>query len=188
MRDVLRIETERLTLRPLERGDCTRVAQFLADTDVARMTSSVPAPYPPVAAEGWLMLMRARAPLGEEFVFAIDLEGESEGLIGCIGVHKRGARTIVGYWIGKPFWGRGFASEALIAFVEEAQALGELEADHFVDNPASGRVLEKAGFIATGVVEPGFSIARGASAPLRAMKRAPRRSPRVRDEAEACAC
>jgi RimJ/RimL family protein N-acetyltransferase len=188
MRDVLRIETERLTLRPVERGDCTRVAQFLADTDVARMTASAPSPYPPVAAEGWLMLMRARAPLGEDFVFAIELEGEGDGLIGVMSAHKRAARRIVGYWLGKPYWGRGYASEALLAFVDAAEVMGVLEADHFVDNPASGRVLEKAGFEPTGVVEPSFSMARGAKFPVRRMKRAPRVSPVARAQVEACAC
>lgn len=186
MRDVLEIDSERLILRPVETCDLGRVAQFLADHDVARMTASVPSPYPAVAAEGWLMLMRARAHLGEDFIFAVELPGD--GLIGVIGAHKREGKVKVGYWIGRPYWGHGYATEALRAFVTEAQNLGDLHASHFLDNPASGRVLEKAGFVPTGAVEPGFSVARGGSAPVRRMRRAaPVRAERVR-QMEACLC
>ena len=190
MRDVLRIETKRLVLRPLVGGgrkcDGQRVAGFLADFDVARMTSSIPSPYPPVAAEGWLMLMRARARLNEDFVFAIDLPGE--GLIGCIGAHVKAAQNSIGYWIGKPFWGSGFASEALLGFVAEAESLGDLHAGHFTDNPASGRVLEKAGFKPTGKIEKVFSIARGKASSCRELLRRVRAQPAEDELAEAVAC
>ncbi len=184
MRDVIEIETERLILRAVAYADTPRVAKFLADPCVSRMTSSVPAPYPAIAAEGWLMTMRARQHLGEDFVFAIELPGE--GLIGVIAVHKRGGKNTIGYWIGKPYWGAGYATEALRAFVNEAQSLGELEADHFLDNPASGRVLEKAGFKPTGVIAPIFSVARGQSAPVRRLTRARKPHAARRDQMEAC--
>ena len=173
MRDVLSIETERLTLRRPAATDAARIACFLTDVQVSRMTAVIPHPYPRTAADGWLMLERARRPLGVDHMFAIDLD--REGLIGVIGAHKRGEATEVGYWIGRPFWGEGFASEALEGFVAEAETLGALEAGHFVDNPASGRVLEKAGFAYTGELRKTFSLARGAKVESRRMQRCAKR-------------
>lgn len=160
MRDVIKIETERLILRGLRLTDAARVAQFTADPDVARMVTSVPQPQMPIAAEGFILIHLARAPLGRDFVFAIDLPGE--GLIGLIGLHrKHGAGFELGYWIGKPYWGQGYASEAAAALLDAAQDLGPIVAGHYADNPASGRVLEKIGFAYTGEVEDRFSLARG---------------------------
>ena len=74
-----------------------------------------------------------------------------------------------GYWFGRPYWGKGFATEALQALTSAARSLGALEAGHFVDNPASGRVLSKGGFGYTGETKPLFSMARGASVPCKRM-------------------
>jgi RimJ/RimL family protein N-acetyltransferase len=153
-------------------SDAPRVAQLCGDPAVATMILRAPLPYLEVAAEGFIMTLAARRRLGHDFVFAVDLPGE--GLIGMIGAHKgAGDAFDVGYWYGRPYWGRGYASEALAAFLSEARKLGELTAGHFVDNPASGRVLEKAGFAYTGVTEPKFSLARGASAPVKLMRYEP---------------
>lgn len=169
MRDVREIETERLKLRALRISDAPRVARFCGDPEVGRMLAMTPLPYLDVAAEGWIMITRARAPLGRDFVFAIDLEGE--GLIGAIGAHYRdGDSYEVGYWVGQPYWRRGFATEALAAFAAEARALGVLQAGHFIDNPASGRVLEKAGFTYTGELAPTFSLGRGESVICKRMR------------------
>jgi RimJ/RimL family protein N-acetyltransferase len=169
MRDVIEIETPRLKLRRLRLSDAARVARFAGDPGVARMTLRIPAPYLEIGAEGWIMTMNARAPLGRDFVFAAVLPGE--GLIGVIGAHgdEKGAFEI-GYWYGRPFWGAGFATEALTAFVAEARTLGPLTAGHFADNPASGRVLQKAGFAYTGETPLLFSLARGERAPCRRMR------------------
>ncbi|HYD86287.1 MAG TPA: GNAT family N-acetyltransferase [Vitreimonas sp.] len=166
MRDVRTIETERLALRGLRMSDAPRVAELCGDPGVARMILRAPLPYLPVAAEGWIMTLAARKPLAEEFVFAVERGGE---MIGCIGAHKSGEAFEVGYWFGRAYWGRGFASETLAGFMAGARSLGRLEAGHFVDNPASGRVLEKAGFVYTGEVKPMFSMARGESAMCKRM-------------------
>lgn len=180
MRNVEEIGTKRLRLRGLRIADARRVAQLCGDPAVARMILRAPLPYLPVAAEGWIMTLAARKPLGEEFVYGIERVSSGE-LIGCIGAHRApgvghqapeealahlapGACFEVGYWFGRPYWGAGYATEALKAFVAHARSLGRLEAGHFVDNPASGRVLEKAGFAYTGEVKPMFSLARGESA------------------------
>ena len=184
MRDVLEIDTERLVLRRPQAADAARVACFLADPRVSRMTASIPHPYPPSAAEGWLMLQRARRGLGRDFVFVIDLA--REGVIGCIGAHLLDADAVeIGYWIGAPYWGEGFATEAVRGFVAEAQSLGALEAGHFADNPASGCVLEKAGFVYTGEVVKRFSMARGEKTDSRRMRFASRTADR-KSGAQAC--
>jgi RimJ/RimL family protein N-acetyltransferase len=133
------------------------------------MILRAPLPYLPVAAEGWIMTLAARKPLAEDFVFAAD--APSEGLIGVIGAHKSGEQQYeVGYWFGRPYWGQGFATETLQGFLSGAKDLGQLQAGHFVDNPASGRVLQKGGFAYTGEVKPMFSLARGESALCKRMR------------------
>lgn len=171
MRDVIEIETDRLRLRALRMSDAPAVARHAGDPKVARMILRAPVPYLVCAAEGWIMTLRARAPLGADFVFGVDLEGE--GLIGTIGAHKREEGFEVGYWFGRPFWGHGFATEALQGFVAEARALGVLHAGHFVDNPASGRVLQKSGFAYTGETEAAYSLGRNARALVKRMRYAP---------------
>lgn len=171
MRDVIEIETERLRLRALRMNDAPAVARFAGDPQVARMILRAPVPYLVCAAEGWIMTLKARAPLGEDYVFAVDLPGE--GLIGTIGAHRRDDGFEVGYWFGQPYWGHGFASEALEGFVAEARTLGALHAGHFSDNPASGRVLQKNGFAYTGETEEAYSLGRGARALIKRMRYAP---------------
>lgn len=166
MRQVREIESKRLKLRRLCVADGARIAQFTNDPGVARMTARIPLPHPVVAAEGFVLIARAR----QDHVFAVDLR--DEGLIGIVGAHPKGNGAFeLGYWFGRPFWGQGYASEALAAFLSEAGELGALEAGHFVDNPASGRVLEKAGFSYTGEKVLQFSMARGHSAQSHRMVR-----------------
>lgn len=174
MRDVIEIETNRLKLRQLRISDAQRIAQFCDDPGVGRNLARTPLPYLPVAAEGWIMINAARASRGTDFVFAVELPGE--GLIGVIGANKGAGDDDgfdLGYWLGRPYWGQGFATEAATAFVSEARKLGALEAGHFVDNPASGRVLSKVGFAYTGETKPMFSLGRGESVACKRMRYAP---------------
>lgn len=168
MRDILRFETKRLLLRRLTVADGARVAHLTNDIDVARMTTRIPHPHFTVAAEGWILISLARASKSDH-VFGVELPGE--GLIGCIGAHGRGGEPVeLGYWFGKPYWGHGYASEALAAMVVEAQKIGPLVAGHFADNPASGRVLAKAGFTYTGETAPLFCLARGKTVATKRMR------------------
>lgn len=172
MRDVIEIQTKRLKLRALRMSDAHRIAQLCGDPGVATMILRAPLPYLEVAAEGFIMTLAARKRLGEDFVFAAELPGE--GLVGMIGANTAGEDGFeIGYWFGRPYWGKGLASEALAAFLSEAKKLGRLLAGHFADNPASGRVLEKAGFAYTGVIENKFSLARCRSAPVKLMRYEP---------------
>lgn len=185
MRDVIEIETKRLKLRGLRPTDAPRIARFCGDPGVGRNLAMTPLPYLENAAEGWIMIVRARenAAVRRDFVFAIELEGE--GLIGVLGAHaKDEACYEFGYWLGRPYWGQGFATEAVGAFVDEARALGSLQAGHFVDNPASGRVLSKTGFAYTGETENLFSLGRGERVACKRMRygAGAGRGPSVREE------
>jgi len=137
------IKTDRLTLRPVQMSDAETVAALAGDCDVARMTSRIPHPYSLGQAQAWI----EHATGGAEIVFAILHEGR---LIGCTGYMPEGDGSAeVGYWIGKPYWNRGFATEAVRAVVAHAfgqSGIHTLDAGHFVDNPASARVLQKLGF------------------------------------------
>ena len=84
-------------------------------------------------------------------------------LIGACGLGKHNGEAELGYWIARPYWGLGFASEAGCAVMKIAQAVGhrKLVSGHFIDNPASGRVLQKLGFRSTGKSEHRRSEGRG---------------------------
>ena len=165
------IRTDRLILRPPETADARRIGALSRDRDVARMVSLMPYPQPDICAEGFILIMLARARLGNDHVYAIDLPGE--GTIGVCGAHGGGAAGFeIGYWLGRPYWGNGFATEATRAVTAMARGLGRgpVTAGHFVDNPASGRVLEKVGFVYTGQTAPRFSLARAAKVDTRLMR------------------
>lgn len=165
-----RIETRRLTLRAPQMDDAARLAELCNDFDISRMTSRVPWPYALGDAEDFI----ARCAIADrrtDVSFMID--HDDVGLVGGLGFDRNAEGVIeVGYWIGKPFWGRGLASEALVGAMDWA-ARGwrkrVVSAAHFSDNPASGRVLCRAGFLYTGRVELRDSLARGETVPCRSM-------------------
>jgi RimJ/RimL family protein N-acetyltransferase len=165
------IATERLRLREPRADDAKRIAALAGDFDVARMTTNIPHPYALTDAEDFLGRMTA-LDAAREALFAID--HPDEGLIGVLGFHSTGRAPEVGYWIGRPYWGNGYATEAAavaLAWADGAWGQRWVVAGHFADNPASGRVLAKSGFLYTGVVAPQFSKARGAVVPSRMMVR-----------------
>ena len=159
------IRTERLILRPPDAADALAIARGAGDLDVARMATLIPHPYPPELADGWIVFAGVRIRRGLEHLFVIERPGA--GAVGAISLFKRGAAPDweVGYWIAKPHWGHGYASEALaavLAWARETLRAARVMAGHFEDNPASRRVLEKAGFAPTGKACPEYSLARGA--------------------------
>jgi 8-oxo-dGTP diphosphatase len=135
------LESERLTLRPPRPADIEAMTVWLSDYDVARMTSRVPHPYSEADAEAFI----AREP-DDAHVFAI--ERRAGGLfMGMTGLHPADANEF-GYWLGKPFWGFGYATEAarrLVRHAFEDLAMETVHAGWFADNPASGHVLAKLG-------------------------------------------
>ena len=163
MRDTL--QTGRLILRQLSSRDAKGFTEFCSDIDVARMTGSIPHPFPLLAAEFKVMDLRAQKRRGLAHPYAITLQNGEDEMIGIIDLFKRSEDALweIGYWIGRPYWGQGFMTEACSAILAEADAtLGREDrvAGVFTDNPGSVRVLEKLGFKPSGRTESYFSMAR----------------------------
>lgn len=140
------IRTERLLLRPLTLSDAGTVAEFVGDWDVARMTGRIRHPYSIVDADAWIASL---AP--DELVRAIDLDGRLVGAVGYVADEDGSAE--IGYWVGKPYWGHGLATEAATALVDHCfrvERRPRLTCCHFVDNLASARIIAKLGFERTG--------------------------------------
>ena len=165
------LKTERLILRPHDLSDAERISLFTSDPAVARMTCSIPYPNPAIAAEGRILLQQARSPWSGEIGFAVDLPGE--GLIGSVGGAWSQGRFEIGYWIGRPWWRRGFATEAVQALLKHLEATGvkAVHASVFLDNTAAAHILGKLGFVREGEPRRTFSLARGGEAPSWALLR-----------------
>ena len=163
------IRTNRLMLRPLRPSDAGPITLYASDARLARMTTSIPHPYPPGAATAYIEgSLEGRR--GEE-VWAIDatpLGGEE--MIGTVGY--KATKGELGYWVGAPYWNAGYATEAVAAVVEHLftiRELNELVACAFSDNAASAAVLAKAGFQETGTAAI-YSVARGTDVPSRVFR------------------
>ncbi len=138
--------TPRLQLRPLVVSDAPRVEELVSDPEVALTTANIPHPYPPGAAVTWIERHRPGPDHGGEIVWAIT--HAQLGLVGAMGlrVDPHQFRGELGYWIGKPYWGQGFATEAgaaLLKYGFQTLGLNRIFAHHMRRNPASGRVMQK---------------------------------------------
>jgi RimJ/RimL family protein N-acetyltransferase len=156
--------TERLLLRPGFPEDAPALAAAIADERIVRNLANAPWPYARRDAEAFLAA--PRDPVLPSLLIAERTEGAPR-LVGACGLGRRPSGAVeLGYWISRAQWGRGIATEACTALLDIARALrlATLEASHFIDNPASGRVLEKLGFKPTGIVAPRLSCARGEQA------------------------
>ena len=150
---VFRLETKRLLLRVPAAFDVPEIVTLIGDYDVAKNLSRVPYPYSEADAKGWVEKTAEARGKGTEYVFAITRK-DDDAYIGSCGLHKRdGAYFEFGYWLGKPFWGQGYATEAarrLVAFAFMELGMDTVIAGYFHDNPASGHVLEKLGCVPDG--------------------------------------
>jgi [ribosomal protein S5]-alanine N-acetyltransferase len=143
------LHTERLILRPFEMEDAARVQELAGDPKVADTTLHIPHPYPDGAAEKWIASHRQLFRFGEQVTLAITLKDGGD-LIGAVGlvVSAEHRRAEIGYWVGVEHWGRGYCTEAARAMIDHAfdqLELNRVFAHHFTRNPASGRVMVKAG-------------------------------------------
>ncbi len=162
----------RLTLRPLEAADAPRLQLYASDWDVARMLALVPHPYPEGEAEAFIADMEG-APSADVpwHVFAIASAADG-GFIGTLGVTSdddfAGPAVGLGYWIGRPFWGRGYMTEAVLLALGEhvfgRLGKAEVASGMFTDNAASWRIQEKLGFERLGE-RMKFCLARGGEYP-----------------------
>ena len=156
--------TERLLLRPGWAEDAPALARAIADEAVVRNLATAPWPFALEDAEAFLAA--PRDPAMPSFLISERTDGDPR-IVGACGLGRRPSGAVeLGYWIARAHWGKGFATEAGRALIDIARALKlpRLEASHFIDNPASARVLEKLGFIPTGLSVERYSCARGGEA------------------------
>ncbi len=164
------IETRRLVLRAPTAADAPRLAKLGNDFGVCSMTTRMPFPYGLADARDFIGFAEEQDRRRDN-TFVI--EHEDEGVIGALGFHRPPEGLVeLGYWIGRPYWGRGLATEATeaaLAWARTGWRRKVIMAGHFADNPASAQVLIKAGFLYTGLVQKRHSRARGSAAPTRMM-------------------
>jgi ribosomal-protein-alanine N-acetyltransferase len=160
------MKTPRLQLRALKPDDAPRIALLAGEWAVASMTGRIPYPYSVDAAQQWLSGLA-----DGEMVFGIDHASE---LIGICGYTREADGTAqIGYWIGRPYWGRGFATEAARALIDYGFTKGGVKrfsGRHFAENVASARVIKKLGFRAVGA-DVGWCEARQQDFPTVAYER-----------------
>lgn len=145
----MRLELTHCTVRSWRRSDAESLVRHANNRKVWRnLRDTFPHPYTAHDAERWIRSTSGSIP---ETNFAIGVGDEAVGGIGIAlreDVFRRSAE--IGYWLGEPYWGRGIATEALKAITDYAFAtfdLSRLYAGVFEWNPASMRVLEKAGYV-----------------------------------------
>lgn len=158
------IQTPRFLLRRIETTDAPAFARACNDPLIARNTARIPHPYSLDDAISFVAMIGDAFDKGEEYAFAVT---EKEELVACCGVSVKPDHVELGYWVGAQARGRGVATEAARAvahFAFEKLGAPTLQAGHFTDNPASGRVLEKIGFRYTGERVMQFSLGRGGEA------------------------
>lgn len=156
--------SQRIMLRPIWPEDWSGIYEAISDEGVVRNLARAPWPYTPEDARDFAQ--SGCAPDTVRFLVTLPDEPGAP-IVGCIGLDPcEGGGHELGYWIARKYWGRGLATEAARAALAVARALGwnRVSAAHFLDNPASGRVLVKAGLRPTGQFAERFSRARGRAA------------------------
>jgi RimJ/RimL family protein N-acetyltransferase len=143
------IKTRYFTLRPYRKRDAPDIVKYINDRTIARNLLSVPYPYTLTDAYDWLRIVRnaARRKYPTRVNFAIEIDGE---VVGGTGFFKiSGHKAEIGYWLARKHWGKGLMTEVvgeITKFGFHELGLRRIYAHVFTYNPASRRVLEKAGF------------------------------------------
>ena len=157
-----RIVSSPVLLRTFLTSDAPRVRMLAGDARVAEPTGVVPHPYGDHVAEGWIASHEHTRTTGAEFVYAITRH-EDGVLVGAIALRPMAnEHENLGYWVGHPYWGHGYATaaaQALVALAFSWLDCNVLTASHLARNAASGRVMEKCGF---SVIRRGTRPHRGA--------------------------
>ena len=147
------LETARLVLRPFFTADAAEVMRLAGDRAVADTTLHIPHPYQPGMAEEWIAAHQPAFDKEQGVTLAITRKPDG-ALVGAISLGMaRGHQAELGYWIGKPFWGRGYcteAAQALLRYAFTELGLVRVHSCHFARNPASGRVMQKIGMVKEG--------------------------------------
>lgn len=143
-----RLQTERLLLRPPELGDAAAIARWLGDYEIAKHVATIP--FPITTRDAELLVKKAieDQAKGEAYSFVI-LRKDSGRLLGFCSLTLRNGSFALTYWLGQPFWGHGFATEAvkkILSFAFRDLKAMRIEAVWDDDNPAAARLLGKLGF------------------------------------------
>lgn len=154
------IKTSRLILKPFQLSDSKAVQLLAGDIKVAATTATIPHPYEEIDAESWIKTHLEKWTERKSLTLSIRLK-ETEKLIGAIELilnlqHKRAE---LAYWIGVPFWNKGYcteASKAIVSYGFDQLDLQKVTAHHMLKNPASGKVMEKLGMKKEGIFEKHF--------------------------------
>lgn len=154
--DTLRLETDRLVLRGLRLDDAAVIRELAGQRDIAITTLNIPHPYPDGAAAEFIKQTQKAMLADTGYTFAITRKPE-EHLIGCIGLRLRPDHDCaeLGYWMGKPYWSKGYTTEAarrVLQFAFEALGLNRVHASYFIHNRASARVMQKIGMTYEGTL------------------------------------
>ncbi|XZG70886.1 GNAT family N-acetyltransferase [Chitinibacteraceae bacterium HSL-7] len=152
------LRTRRLTLTSLTDGDAPSIQRLAGAYEVASVTGVIPHPYPDGEAERWIASANSLWPARSALTLGMRHQGELIGVVSLIDI-RPGHQAELGYWVGVPHWGQGFATEALrtlVDFAFDELALMRIHAHHMARNPASGRVMQKLGMQHEGVLRRHF--------------------------------
>ena len=143
------LQTDRLILRPFTLEDAPEVQRLAGDRAVAASLGDMPHPYEDGVAEEWISAHPQLFDEGKAAQFAIIRRDDNE-LLGTVSltIAAQASQAELGYWLGVPYWGNGYCTEAaaeVLRYGFEALELNRIHACHFGSNPASGRVMQKLG-------------------------------------------
>lgn len=144
------LTTARLTLRPFTLADAPHVQKLAGEKAIAATTYALPHPYEDGMAEEWIKTHHAafEAMTGVHLAMTHSESHDVIGAISLMKINQQDAHAELGYWVGVPYWGQGFCTEsarAVLAYGFDELPLNRIYAFHFVNNPASGRVMQKIG-------------------------------------------
>ena len=154
MKTLPKIETERLLLTELEFTDIPAIVKYASDKHVSEFTSNIPHPYFEKDAIYWINLANQGLKQKSNYIFGIRLKQEAQFIGGIsLTANQGNNRAEVGYWVAKPYWGKGLTTEAtkaILRFGFEDLRLNKVTSSHMAKNPASGRVMQKSGMVKEG--------------------------------------
>ncbi|MBE5745949.1 MAG: GNAT family N-acetyltransferase [Clostridiales bacterium] len=151
-------ETERLIIRRFMPSDAIDIYEACNDYEMVKTTLGLPWPYTKEMAEGWVGKVAQREEEGSSYEYAICLKDNPDKIVGCIALmdfNNKARRAEMGYWVARKYWRNGIATEAakaMLNFGFEKLNLHSIIARYFDINPASGRVMEKAGMRYVGTI------------------------------------
>ena len=151
------LETERLKLRAFKKEDAEELTKLLQDKDIFLTTMTVPYPYQKKDAYEWIGTQRKDAENLNAFHWCLECK-KTRSIIGVLSAslkaHDESAE--LGYWVGKKYWNQGYTTEAVkevIRFAFEELGLNRVYAHYMANNPASGKVMQKAGMLHEGILK-----------------------------------